>query len=381
MNIKILGSESLGVRGLSCTVELKNRKIVIDPGIALGWSRFGFFPHPFQIAIGQAVRNKIIGELKNAHDVIISHFDGDHCPLSHPNPYQLGLAEVRNSLSDCRIWVPGSDNCSLTQQNRRGELARIVNRELLNCEGIKEGPLEFSFPVPHGARMGKKNMLVMSRIQGEGKVFVQASDIQLLHRSTVEKILDWEPDVVLASGPPLYHYSHASSQTHRENAWKIALELSRHVDTLIIDHHLLRCQEGIEWLERLNRASENRVCCAGDFMNRNPLFLEAWRKELYEWLPVSENWHEHYERGRVDVNDYRIKGWEALITNGKIKPCKWYDACPIKQYTETGKLERYWVEDYCLVKNKNCVRYHMEEKGVTHPDNLLPNGEIRQDLH
>ena len=77
MIIKILGTESLGVRGLSCAVELKDRKIVIDPGLALGWSRYRFLPHPFQIAIGVEIRNKIIKELKNTTDVIFSHFDGD----------------------------------------------------------------------------------------------------------------------------------------------------------------------------------------------------------------------------------------------------------------------------------------------------------------
>lgn len=32
MIVKILGAESLGVRGLSCLVELKDRKIFITPG-------------------------------------------------------------------------------------------------------------------------------------------------------------------------------------------------------------------------------------------------------------------------------------------------------------------------------------------------------------
>jgi uncharacterized protein len=59
MNIHRLGSESLGVRGLSCYVELKNRTLFIDPGIALGWSRFGFLPHPFQVAVGEGVQKNI----------------------------------------------------------------------------------------------------------------------------------------------------------------------------------------------------------------------------------------------------------------------------------------------------------------------------------
>ena len=56
MKIRILGTESLGVRGLCCSVELKGRKILIDPGIALGWNRYGFLPHPFQVAVGARTR-------------------------------------------------------------------------------------------------------------------------------------------------------------------------------------------------------------------------------------------------------------------------------------------------------------------------------------
>jgi DNA polymerase len=60
--------------------------------------------------------------------------------------------------------------------------------------------------------------------------------------------------------------------------------------------------------------------------------------------------------------------------------CKWYRACPIKYFTDQNKLESYWVKKYCLGDYKNCVRYQMEERGISHPDNMLPNGEIREDL-
>jgi hypothetical protein len=68
------------------------------------------------------------------------------------------------------------------------------------------------------------------------------------------------------------------------------------------------------------------------------------------------------------------------MSNTKINPCKWYYFCPIKEYTEKGKLERYWIENYCLVNNNTCIRYQMQEQGKYHPDNMLPNGEIREDL-
>jgi len=60
--------------------------------------------------------------------------------------------------------------------------------------------------------------------------------------------------------------------------------------------------------------------------------------------------------------------------------CKWFEVCPLKRFYEEGKLEKKWIEDYCKGDYKNCVRYSMEEEGIPHPDNMLPNGEIRDDL-
>jgi len=378
MKIKILGTESLGVRGLSCVVELNERKIVIDPGIALGWRRYGFLPHPFQIAIGAGIREKIIQELKEATDVVFSHFDGDHCPLCNPNPYQLGIEEVKNSLLNCRIWAKGLEFSSPTQQERRKSIAKAIDKDLPNAEGKKEGPLEFSLPVPHGEEGSEKRKLMMTRIEEAGEAFVHASDIQLLDSETIDRILDWKPTVVLSSGPPLYLPTLPTEQ--KEKAKLNALKLAQKVDTLILDHHLLRSEEGTEWLKKLAKSSKNKTLCAADFMQREPLFLEAWRKELYQELPVPEGWHQDYAGGKADFDNYRIKGWEALIRKKKINVCKWYHSCPIKRFTDQGKLERYWIENYCLLSNKNCIRYQMEENNQFHPDNMLPNGEVKKDL-
>jgi len=51
MNIEIIGSESLGVRGLCCFVRTDSKRILFDPGIALGFHRYGLLPHPFQVTV------------------------------------------------------------------------------------------------------------------------------------------------------------------------------------------------------------------------------------------------------------------------------------------------------------------------------------------
>jgi len=61
--------------------------------------------------------------------------------------------------------------------------------------------------------------------------------------------------------------------------------------------------------------------------------------------------------------------------------CKWYEVCPMKRFYEEGKLDKKWVENYCFNNGKNCRRYEMEEKGLAHPDNMLPNGVIDEKLN
>ena len=79
LHIEILGTESLGVRGHCCVVEAENRKILIDPGVALGYRRHGLLPHPVQAAVGGRVRRRILAELEDTTDVVMSHFpDGWH---------------------------------------------------------------------------------------------------------------------------------------------------------------------------------------------------------------------------------------------------------------------------------------------------------------
>jgi len=62
------------------------------------------------------------------------------------------------------------------------------------------------------------------------------------------------------------------------------------------------------------------------------------------------------------------------------KQCYWYPVCPIKHFVEEGRLDHNWIEKYCLGDNSKCVRKMMEDKGQYHPDNMLPDGSIDNNL-
>ncbi len=60
--------------------------------------------------------------------------------------------------------------------------------------------------------------------------------------------------------------------------------------------------------------------------------------------------------------------------------CKWIDVCPLRRYEEQGKLDIKWKEQYCEKDYEKCKRFIAEEKGIYHSNNMLPNGEIDENL-
>jgi len=124
----------------------------------------------------------------------------------------------------------------------------------------------------------------------------------LLDDTTVDRIIDWRPDIVLAAGPPLY--LDRLSKGKRERAWENAVRLAQNIEVVILDHHLMRSEEGAVWLDELSATVGRKVYCAADFMGRPRRLLEAERTQLYEEMPVPEKWHDDYANGRVDPDEY-----------------------------------------------------------------------------
>jgi predicted metallo-beta-lactamase superfamily hydrolase len=303
MHIDILGAESLGVRGLCCVVKTQTRKIVIDPGLALGYQRNGLPPHPAQVAVGERVRWRIIQALEDATDVVMSHFHGDHVPLPDANPYQLQAQRVAPLCRVTRLWAKGMEGLSPRMVQRRAALGQILGREIPNAEGQDNGMLGFSLPMPHGRPHSRLGTVMMTRVQSENAIFVHASDIQLLDKRAVSRLLEWRPDIALVGGPPLYLSKLTPEQ--RGEAWQNAKRLACHVEKLILDHHLLRCEEGLSWLNRLSSETGHPVVCAADFMGQRRCLLEARRAQLYDEMPVPSGWHEAYARGETNTERYQ----------------------------------------------------------------------------
>ncbi|MEA3276145.1 MAG: hypothetical protein U9Q81_12815 [Pseudomonadota bacterium] len=197
------------------------------------------------------MRRRILTLMERATDVVFSHFHGDHVPLKHANPFQLSLQILPQCFQDLRVWSKAVDAEPSEMRRRFFDLQDLLGDKLTVTEGRSAGPLSFSPAVPHGRPGSKLGKVMMTRVDTGKCVFVHASDIQLLNAEAVEKILQWQPDIVLAAGPPLY--LERLGESVLADAWDNALRLADRVNTLILDHHLMRSEQGEAWLSELSQ--------------------------------------------------------------------------------------------------------------------------------
>lgn len=302
MHLTIIGAESLGVRSLCCLITLSDRRIVIDPGISLGYSRHGLMPHPLQVAVGRTIRKRIVNALATATDIVFSHFHGDHIPLADANPYQLSIEDLPKRARKLPCWSKLEESPSAEMRRRFMDLTKVFGGNLRVAEGASEGPLAFSRAVSHGAPQSRLGTVMMTRVESGGRVFVHASDIQLLDDCAVDRILAWHPTVVLAAGPPLYLAR--LGEASRKRAWNNAIRLAQNVHVVILDHHVMRNAQGVEWLNKVSAAVGKRVYCVADFMGRPKRLLEMKRTQLYAEMPVPSGWHARYAVGETSIQAY-----------------------------------------------------------------------------
>lgn len=293
--LTIIGTESLGVRGLCCSVETAGRRIVIDPGIALGYRRKGLLPHPAQIAVGSIIRGRIVSEVARATHVVFSHYHGDHIPLEDPNPFQLSLPHNLKAFRSSRIFAKKPFLEKGKRKVRADYLEYNLGSDIFVEPGFDDGIISFPCILPHGEDPSPLGDVMLTRVRMGQEVFLHASDIQLLSSRSVQAILQISPDILLVSGPPLY-LGRLQPELVRK-AWKNATVLAENIRTVIIDHHLFRSEEGEVWLEKLNEHARGKVWSGAGYMGLHTHLLESMRAILYRDIAVPENWHSRFFRG------------------------------------------------------------------------------------
>ncbi len=109
-----------------------------------------------------------------------------------------------------------------------------------------------------------------------------------------------------------------------------------------------------------------------DFKNLYGKLLLTKSKKIYPLIHPTALIFESQDKEKIKKDYGKLKIF--------LSECKWYPVCPMRRFYENGLLDRSRIELYCKGDWASCVRYKMEEKGEYHPDWMLPDGSIAQEL-
>jgi predicted metallo-beta-lactamase superfamily hydrolase len=261
----ILAADSLGVRSMATYVECCGRKIIIDPSAALGPRRYGLPPTPEEELALSLALDKIKHYFDMADTVIITHYHWDHYDPSLPfEGKELYVKDPKN-------------NINLSQRKR----AALLKAEYTPADGLDLGDISFSPALPHGPEGTKLGYVVAVRV---GDI-VFSSDIQgPVSERAAQWIIEQNPKVLIMDGPPTYFLGYKFAAGDRDKAVENLIRIMEKTDvkTVILDHHLTRDLSYKERFPVYERAEELgiKAITGAEFEKREPLFLEAWRKDL-----------------------------------------------------------------------------------------------------
>ncbi len=270
-------------------IETKEINIFIDPGVALGPSRYGLPPHPLELNKLDEDWKEIVKYAKMAEVIIVTHYHYDHhFPWENLDIYKNKILLIKHPKVKINMSQKGRASFFLKSI---GDLPKTIDY----CDGKEYSfgsvKIKFSKPVCHGTNE-KLGYVTEVLISYDEDSFIFTSDVEGASlKDQLNFILENKPKIVYLDGPMTYmlgyRFSIKSFEQSIKGIEKIILECP--IETLIIDHHLLR---DIEWREKLTdvfKTAEKKnvkIMTAAEFANKSLTMLEARRKELYKNYPV-----------------------------------------------------------------------------------------------
>lgn len=277
MKVIPVAAESLGVRSMATYIECGRSRILIDPGAALGPSRFGLPPADAEWEALKRSNDRIAAYATRAHLVFVSHYHGDHFR------YDPGLYDGRT------VWAKDPRRMVNRTQGRRGaELWKAIKERCRleaaegKCSELPDAILSASPPLAHGAEGSGLGYVVALTVtdRDDGFRFVFAADVQGPVSPVVTAYLIRErPNLLYLSGPPTYLERQLGSDAIEQGIANLLRVIEATRCRVILDHHALRDPR---YKERLARLWETeRVVTAAGHLDLADTCLEASRNLLW----------------------------------------------------------------------------------------------------
>ncbi len=279
MNIKILASESLGVRSYCTYVETKSLKVIIDPGCALGPNRFNLPPHKQEVESLWECWERINEYLKKSDFAIITHYHYDHHHYRNANLYEGKTLFVK-------------DFSTLNPRQRRRAEKFLEKLKLPRAVVVADGrnfyfgdtEIEFTKALPHG--YGRQDIKVIGvYIKEDKESMFYTSDISgVLEDTLVDFLKNKQITTLIFDGFPLYIKGAVLKNKWFFDSLKKLDFLIRtcNIKNLIIDHHSSRTSDWKKYYEEiLSNKNLNFVGTAAEFLKIEPKYLESMRRTLF----------------------------------------------------------------------------------------------------
>jgi predicted metallo-beta-lactamase superfamily hydrolase len=283
MKVIPLAFDSLGVRSTATWVET-DQKILIDPGAALGPLRYGLPPSKIEYRRLEELARVIISYAEKSDILIVSHYHYDH-HFPEQDFYEGKILLIKDP----------KNKINYSQKQRGKEFLGLLGSNPLRIE-FADGKefefgktrLKFSPPFFHGKEYSKLGYVLITSVSYEGEKLLHASDIQGPQtKITTDWIISENPDVLILSGYPTlfigWRFSRFGLLESNQNLIKILSQTK--VNTIILDHHLVRDLHYLNKIEEVLKTAEElkkKVITAAEFLGKKPDFLEARRKEFYQ---------------------------------------------------------------------------------------------------
>ncbi|MEM2874753.1 MAG: hypothetical protein QW567_01845 [Candidatus Hadarchaeales archaeon] len=306
ISVSPLAFESLGVRGMSTLVETRDISVLIDPGSALG-PRFNLMPHEREYAALSESRERMLEAAGSADLITVSHYHFDHYVpgfeewtwiWSSPEIAERIYRGKRMLVKDIRSEI------NISQRKRGFMFQKFVTslaQDIEPADGreFRFGGtlLRFSPPASHGPPGTQLGRVLMVSIRCGETTFLHASDVQgPIDRAALDFILREKPDMAVIGGPPLYLRGFRVGEEELGSAIENMKVLARTIPLIVIDHHLLRTEEYVDYMGPVvkeARSHDHTITTASEMVGKRPALLEANRKQLYAREPMESGSMKH----------------------------------------------------------------------------------------
>ncbi len=317
IRVRPVAFESFGVRSMCTYVETPDIKVLLDAGVSLGPSRYGFPPHPREYEALRTRRNLILEIADKADAVTVSHYHFDHHTPAYTDWAHLwSSAETAQRIYGGKLVLAKSYRSLVNfSQRRRGWMftetisSYAEKLEVADGRSFNFGDTNISFSAPffHGPEGSRLGWVIMAAVRcGEEKMLF-APDVQgPICEGTVKAILAEQPQLIVVGGPPLYLADFAVSREEIDIALRNLGAIVKQVPATVVDHHLLRDENWKESAQPVFDAASragHRLVTAAEFLGESNNMLESRRKALYENEPPSQ---EFMKWARMSVQKRRL---------------------------------------------------------------------------